>query len=90
MFAQAMSSTMPVTPKSRVSGARASRDTPLWPRDPSAMVIWRARKRASVCSLIFCSGASTSVVMAWYGTLMAVLACSREMPGFKRANRYAQ
>ncbi len=91
MFAQAISSTNPVTPSSRVSGALASRDTLLWPRLPGSIRIGFAWNRASVCGLMpFCSGTSTSLTIEWYGVAIAVRACSIETPGFRRANRYAQ
>ena len=65
MFAHAMSSTSAVTPSSSVSGARASRDTDVWPRAPGATMIGLARNRAIVCSLMpVWSGASTSLTIA--------------------------
>ncbi len=77
MFAQAMSSTRPVTRhqqaerrlalRRRPSSGRASR-----PRARSALAL----KRASVWSLMpRCSGASTSLMIARYGTLICVRAC---------------
>ena len=64
MLAQAMSSTMPVTPNSINSGVFASRCMELWPRCPGSTTICLALNRAIVWSLIpFCSGASTSVMM---------------------------
>ena len=48
IFAQAISSTNAVTPSSSVSGAFASRDTELWPRDPGSRVSCFALNRAIV------------------------------------------
>ena len=80
-----------MTPSSSVSGAFASRDTLLWPRLPGSSRIGFALNRASVCGLMpFCSGASTSLTIVWYGVASAARACSIETPGFSRANRYAQ
>ena len=64
MLAHAMSSTKPVTHKSRISGAFASRVTELWPCAPGATSMSFARKRFIVASLMpFCSGASTSLTI---------------------------
>jgi hypothetical protein len=64
MLAQAMSSTMPVMPKSSMSGVFASWCMELCPRCPSATVTSLARKRFSVCSLIpVWRGASTSLMI---------------------------
>ena len=73
MFAHAMISTRPVTPNSSMSGAPALPSmTWLCPRAPGATTIFFARKRAIVWSLMpFCSGASTSLRIAWYGTFSA-------------------
>ena len=89
MLAQAISSTNAVTPSSSVSGGCARRRAMLlWPRAPGSTVTGLALKRAIVASLMpFCSGASTSLTMARYGTLTAALACSIVTPGFSRANR---
>ena len=65
MFAQAISSTNPVTASSIVSGPRASVTTELCPRLPASMMMLLARKRFIVSSLMpVCSGASTSLTMA--------------------------
>ena len=82
----------PVTPSSSVSGAPRSRVTLLWPRAPGLEQIGFALNRASVCRLMpFCSGASTSLTIAWHGALPSrCAACSIETPGFSRANRYVQ
>src|SRR5262249_23128793 len=67
MLAQAMSSTNAVTPSNRRSGVFASSGIELWPRPPGATRMGFSRKRASVCGLMsFCSGASTSLRIAWY------------------------
>ena len=51
--------------KHRRSGVFASSGTELWPRPPGARRMGFARKRAIVCALMsFCSGASTSLMMA--------------------------
>ena len=64
-LAQAISSTTPATPRSRISGALASLCIVLWPRKPSSRVISRARKRAMVGSLRpSWSGPSTSRIIA--------------------------
>jgi hypothetical protein len=91
MFAHAISSTNAVTPSRRFIGAVASRRTLLWPCPPGCITIGFDRNRASVCSLMpFCSGASTSLMIAWYCVLSAALACSIVTPGSRRANKYAQ
>ncbi len=65
MFAQAISSTVPVTASRMISGVRASLSKLLWPRLPGSVVITFALKRAIVCSLMpFWSGASTSLMIA--------------------------
>jgi hypothetical protein len=64
MFAQAMSSTVPVIPMRRRMGVRASPCIELCPRAPSSTVISRCRNSAIRCSLIpSCSGASTSLTI---------------------------
>ena len=86
-----MTSTKAVTPSSRIKGARPSSAIALCPLAPSASKTSRARNRSIVWSLIpVCSGASTSLMIAEYGTLMAVCACSIDTPGWSRANTYAQ
>ena len=65
MLAQAMSSTMPVTAKSSVSGSRDAVMAELWPLRPSLSVMTWARNRAAVWAprpLI--RGASTSLMIA--------------------------
>ena len=65
MFAQAISSTVPVTASRMISGVRASLSKLLWPRLPSSSVISLALNFAIVWSLMpFCSGASTSLRIA--------------------------
>ena len=65
MFAHAMSSTSAVTPRSSISGVRASPWTELWPRQPLRRRCSFALNRAIVCSLMpFWSGASTSLTIA--------------------------
>ena len=91
MFAQAMTSTSAVTPSSRLSGVRASPRTLLCPCFPDSTRIGFARNFAIVWSLMpFCSGASTSLTIAWYCALSDARACSIETPGRRRAKRYAQ
>ena len=64
MLAQAMSSTTAVMPKSRKSGAFASRWIELCPAGPATMPSSLALKRVIVCALIpVCSGASTPVTI---------------------------
>ena len=77
MFAHAISSTKPVTPSSIVSGVLASLLTDVCPRAPPTAVTCLCLNRAMVWSLIpFWSGASTSLMMARYGPLIAVRALS--------------
>jgi hypothetical protein len=91
MFAQAMSSTMPVTASRKIIGMRASPCTWLCPRRPSSTPTSPSREPAIVCSLIpVWSGASMSLMIGRYTALMPARACSRETPGFSRAKRYAQ
>jgi len=91
MLAQAMSSTNAVTPSSSRSGVFATSGTALWPRPPGARTIGFARKRAIVWALMsFWSGASTSLMIAWYCVPSDARAASSVTPGRRRANRYAQ
>ena len=93
MFAHAISSTNAVTPSSSVSGAFASlRHVALAARPRLDISSGFALNRSSVCGLMpFCSGASTSFTIVWYGALeRRRCACSIDTPGFSRANRYAQ
>ena len=58
----------PVTPSSSASGALRFAVTLLWPRLPASSTIGFALNRAIVCGLMpFCSGASTSLMIARYG-----------------------
>ena len=88
MFAQAMSSTTPVTEKSRIIGVFASRCTELWPRAPGARSSRLALKLCIVLSLIsFWRGASTSVMIGWYTALIPVSADASATPGLRRPKR---
>ena len=91
MFAHAMRSTNAVTPSSRFSGAFAPVCTLLCPFAPGSICSVFALNLAIVCALMFfCSGASTSLMMLWYGPASAAFACSIVTPGLSRAKRYAQ
>ena len=85
MLAQAISSTKPVTPSSSVSGAlRFARDASSARARPARRHIAFALNAPSSASLMpFCSGASTSLTIAWYGTLSAVCACSIDDAGLQ-------
>ena len=87
MFAHAISSTIAVTPRSSVSGGRASRWTELWPRPPGSTPIVFCLKRAIVCSLMpFCSGASTSLRIALIVHVDGALRLLDRDAGLSRAN----
>jgi hypothetical protein len=91
MLAQVMSSTMPVTAKSRSRGSRASSWNVLCPWRALSSVSSMATNWAMVCSLPkLWSGASTSWRMGRYTRLMAASACSLPTPRSSRAKRYAQ
>ncbi len=91
MFAQAMSSTMPVMPSRSSIGVRASVCTLLCPRCPSTSSIALARKRAIVGALMpSWSGASTSLMMGLYTPLIAFSAWASVTPGLSRPNTYSQ
>ena len=91
MLAHAMSSTIAVTLNSMSNGAFASRCIELCPRRPGVTTTCCARNWVIIWSLTpFWRGVSTSVMMGWYSALSPALACARDTPDFRRANRYAQ
>ena len=58
-----------------------------WQRQPSEAMSF-ARNFWSVCALmVFCSGASTSLMSALYVALTELSPCAIDIPGFKRPNR---
>ena len=86
-LAQQIRRTMAVTLNRIVNDWRVSPGTVLCPRYPGSSCICLARNSAILDSDIFCSGASTSVMIGRYWAFSAACACSRDTPGLSRANR---